>query len=175
MLLSAHLSRRAAPRPDVLSYDGGRERRDDCANASSGGRKSRRFDLPDSVSRASRRIFEQLARWNRKINLTALPLDGDGSDEAVDRLLIEPPWRRATSPASAKSLLDIGSGGGSPAIPVKLAGRTWPLTMVEVKVRKSVVPAPGAARSLGLQRTQVRRRDSKRCWRGPISTSPSTS
>jgi len=78
--------------------------------------------------------FELLARWNRKINLTSI----SEPDEAIDRLLLEPllaarhlPRRRPVS------LIDIGSGGGSPAVPLKLASPGLRLTMVESKVRKS--------------------------------------
>jgi 16S rRNA (guanine527-N7)-methyltransferase len=50
--------------------------------------------------------------------------------------------------------MDIGSGGGSPAIPLKLASPSSNLTMVEVKARKSAFLRE-AVRTLGLQRTTV--------------------
>lgn len=79
--------------------------------------------------------FDLLSRWNEKINLTALNLKS--GDEAVDRLLVEPLLAaRAVSPTEA-TLIDIGSGGGSPAIPLAIASPHLALTMVEVKVRKS--------------------------------------
>ena len=112
------------------------------------------LDLPESVLAGLAAYFAELARWNRKINLTALPLDGDGSDEAVDRLLIEPAVASKFIPASAKALLDIGSGGGSPAVPIKLCRPELALTMVEVKVRKSVFLRQ-VSRLLGLAFTQV--------------------
>ena len=57
-------------------------------------------------------------RWNRKINLTALT----DPDEAIDRLLLEPLVAARYLPVPGEpSLMDIGSGGGSPAIPLKLA------------------------------------------------------
>jgi 16S rRNA (guanine(527)-N(7))-methyltransferase RsmG len=98
--------------------------------------------------------FLELARWNRKINLTAFQIDDDGSDEAVDRLLIEPVLAARHIPANAKLLLDIGSGGGSPAVPMKLARPDLALTMVEVKVRKSVFLRQ-VARLLQLTKTEV--------------------
>lgn len=116
--------------------------------------KSAGLDLAEPVLIGFEAYFTELTRWNRKINLTGLALDGDGSDEAVDRLLIEPAVASRYIPASAKSLLDIGSGGGSPAIPIKLRRPDLALTMVEVKVRKSVFLRQ-VARSLGLQHTQV--------------------
>jgi 16S rRNA (guanine527-N7)-methyltransferase len=78
--------------------------------------------------------YELLARWNRKINLTSL----EDPDEAIDRLLLEPVVAaRHLSPAIV-DLVDIGSGGGSPAIPLALAlGPQARLMMVEVKARKS--------------------------------------
>ncbi len=112
------------------------------------------LDLSESVLAGFEGYFAELARWNRKINLTALALDGDGSDEAVDRLLIEPAVASNYIPTTAKALLDIGSGGGSPAIPIKLCRPDLSLTMVEVKVRKSVFLRQ-VTRTLGLDHTQV--------------------
>ena len=79
--------------------------------------------------------FELLERWNRKINLTAL----DDPDEAIDRLLLEPVIASRYLPGVAPlALMDVGSGGGSPALPLALAGgERVRLTMVEVKTRKS--------------------------------------
>ena len=116
--------------------------------------KAAGLELSEQVLTGFETYFTELARWNRKINLTALALDGDGSDEAVDRLLIEPAVASRYVPAAAKSMLDIGSGGGSPAIPVKICRPDLALTMVEVKVRKSVFLRQ-VARTLGLDRTQV--------------------
>jgi len=112
------------------------------------------LELPETVLAGFEGYFSELARWNLKINLTALVLDGDGSDDAVDRLLIEPAVAARYIPTSARSLLDIGSGGGSPAIPIKLCRPDLALTMVEVKVRKSVFLRQ-VSRTLGLTNTQV--------------------
>ena len=76
--------------------------------------------------------YELLARWNLKINLTAIT----DADEAIDRLLLEPLTAAKYLPSSGK-FLDVGSGGGSPAIPLHLAAPQLPLTMVEVKARKA--------------------------------------
>ncbi len=78
--------------------------------------------------------YELLALWNRKINLTAIR----EPDEAIDRLLLEPLLAARHLPVSARSMLDVGSGGGSPAIPLKLALPGISLTMVESKARKTV-------------------------------------
>lgn len=81
--------------------------------------------------------FSLLARWNAKINLTAFNLS-EPKDEALDRLLIEPLVAAQHLPASVASVIDIGSGSGSPAIPLKLAAPHVRLTMVEAKTRKAV-------------------------------------
>lgn len=92
--------------------------------------------------------FELLAKWNAKINLTGLDLE-DPTPEGIDRLLIEP-LLAAPHGDGAKSLIDIGSGGGSPALPLALALPGVRLAMIEVKTRKSVFLRE-AARELGLE------------------------
>jgi 16S rRNA (guanine527-N7)-methyltransferase len=89
--------------------------------------------LPDDLSERLLTYYELLARWNRKINLTAL----DDPDQAIDRLLLEPILAARHLPSVDLHLRDVGSGGGSPAIPLKLASPLSRLTMVEVKARKS--------------------------------------
>ena len=95
--------------------------------------------LPDELADRLIAYYELLSRWNRKINLTSL----DNPDEAIDRLLLEPVLAARHFPAADLTrvrhvrIMDIGSGGGSPAIPLKLSAPTATLTMVEVKARKS--------------------------------------
>jgi 16S rRNA (guanine527-N7)-methyltransferase len=81
--------------------------------------------------------YRLLAVWNQKINLTGLDL-ADATPEALDRLLVEPLVAAKHVPGGATRLIDIGSGGGSPAIPFALAVPGSQLTMVESKTRKSV-------------------------------------
>jgi len=81
--------------------------------------------------------FRLLRAWNEKINLTGLNL-AESSPEALDRLLIEPLVAAKHAPANVRQMIDIGSGGGSPAIPFALAVPGLRLLLVEAKVRKSV-------------------------------------
>ena len=91
-----------------------------------------------------------LAKWNAKINLTSFKLEPGGHDEAVDRLLIEPrDCGRAMCRQKRETAIDIGSGGGSPAIPLALALPRLHMRMVESKTRKAVFLRE-AIRELGL-------------------------
>jgi 16S rRNA (guanine527-N7)-methyltransferase len=80
--------------------------------------------------------YRLLARWNDKINLTALPLK-DLTDQAVDRLLIEPLAAARYVPETPRVWFDLGSGGGSPALPLKMVRRLARLSMVESKTKKA--------------------------------------
>ena len=80
--------------------------------------------------------FRLLDRWNAKINLTALPLRPP-TDETFDRLFVEPLAAARFLPNEPDVWLDLGSGGGSPAIPLKAVRPKLKLTMVESKVRKA--------------------------------------
>ena len=112
------------------------------------------LDLPDALAGGLEAYYLELAKWNAKVNLTAFSLVNGGSDAAIDRLLIEPLIAARRLDPNATSLLDAGSGGGSPAIPLKLARPDLTLHMVEVKMRKSVFLRQ-VARSLSLTQTHV--------------------
>ena len=79
--------------------------------------------------------FGLLAKWNNKINLTALSLD-PASDEAIDRLLVEPSVAAKHIRRTDRVAIDLGSGGGSPGFPLKIAAPWLRLVMVEAKARK---------------------------------------
>jgi 16S rRNA (guanine(527)-N(7))-methyltransferase RsmG len=83
------------------------------------------------------KYYRLLSTWNNKINLTGLRLS-EFSPESLDRLLIEPLVAASHVRPAVRSLLDIGSGGGSPAIPLALALPDVTVLMVEAKTRKSV-------------------------------------
>jgi 16S rRNA (guanine527-N7)-methyltransferase len=99
-------------------------------------------------------FYRLLAKWNAKINLTAFELSPEGDDSSIDRLLIEPLVAVRHLPAKAQRWLDAGSGGGSPAIPMKLADPALTLHLVEAKTRKAAFLRE-AVRTLRLERTEV--------------------
>ena len=80
--------------------------------------------------------FKLLAHWNARVNLTGFALDNPTA-QAVDRLLIEPLLivRALNYPLGV--WLDLGSGGGSPAIPIQLYKPAKLLVLVESKGRKA--------------------------------------
>jgi 16S rRNA (guanine527-N7)-methyltransferase len=97
-----------------------------------------------------------LARWNRRINLTGLTIDPPG-DEALDRLVIEPLAASNYFLPTDRFLLDLGSGGGSPAIPLWLARPSLRLMMVEAKARKCAFLRE-AVREFGMTNVAVEHR-----------------
>jgi 16S rRNA (guanine527-N7)-methyltransferase len=114
-------------------------------------RRARRVGIalsPD-LAEALETYYRLLATWNQKINLSGLNLSDPGP-EALDRLLVEPLVAAKHVQNGTARIIDIGSGGGSPAIPLTLALRGAHLLMVESKTRKSVFLRE-AARVLGMQ------------------------
>jgi 16S rRNA (guanine527-N7)-methyltransferase len=97
--------------------------------------------------------YRLLTRWNRTINLTALRLDAI-ADGTIDRLLIEPLAAARSVQDSPGRWIDLGSGGGSPAIPLKIVRPQLMLTMVEARERKAAFLRE-AARGLGLSGVDV--------------------
>jgi 16S rRNA (guanine527-N7)-methyltransferase len=94
-----------------------------------------RIEFPARLVPQAEQYLSLLARWNRTINLTALPVEELGA-EALDRLILEPVAAAPVFPARPCSWIDLGSGGGSPAIPLKLLRPEADLVMVESRTRK---------------------------------------
>ncbi len=116
--------------------------------------KSANIPLESALIDGLETYYQLLSKWNAKINLTAFRLTPEGEDAAIDRLLIEPVAAARYIPENSRTLLDAGSGGGSPAIPLKLASPNLALRMVEVKTRKAVFLRE-AVRALGFRDAEV--------------------
>lgn len=97
--------------------------------------------------------FRLLRHWNRTINLTALPLAGF-PDRTLNRLFIEPLQAAQFVEHTPLLWFDLGSGGGSPAIPLKIVRPLLRLRMVESKSRKAAFLSE-VVRSLALTTTEV--------------------
>jgi 16S rRNA (guanine527-N7)-methyltransferase len=83
------------------------------------------------------KFYDLLAKWNRRINLTALELGSSAPIETLDRLFIEPLIAAQMIPKAPLSIIDLGSGAGSPALPLKILRPAIRLTMVETRGRKA--------------------------------------
>jgi 16S rRNA (guanine527-N7)-methyltransferase len=86
----------------------------------------------------------ELKKWSRKINLTAITAD---EEIAVKHFLDSLTLLRVVGPKG--HLLDVGSGGGFPAIPLKIAAPGLQVVSVDA-VEKKVIFQRHAARLLGL-------------------------
>jgi 16S rRNA (guanine527-N7)-methyltransferase len=95
-------------------------------------------DLPkfqielESVQREKLALYcQELSRWNQKINLTSLE-----GKALVRRLVLEPVWVGMQLKPQGISL-DIGSGNGSPAIPLQVVCSFRRSHLVEARTKRA--------------------------------------
>ncbi|MEQ1908446.1 MAG: RsmG family class I SAM-dependent methyltransferase [Vicinamibacterales bacterium] len=110
--------------------------------------------IPEAAVLACAAYLSELSRWNRRINLTALPLGFPIPDVTVDKLIIEPFVATTLLPSVSRVWVDLGSGGGSPAVPLRTVWREGSLTMVESRQRKCSF-LRDVVRQLGLSNTKI--------------------
>jgi 16S rRNA (guanine527-N7)-methyltransferase len=109
--------------------------------------------IRDDVADKLEAYFELLAHWNRRINLTSVPLEPP-TDQAIDRLFVEPLMAASLIAQTVDEWFDLGSGGGSPAIPLQIVHPARRLIMVDSRERK-VAFLREAVRELELKGTEV--------------------
>lgn len=97
--------------------------------------------------------LSQLSRWNRTINLTSLSLEGF-PEQTLNKLIGEPLICASMLEDKALEWTDLGSGGGSPALPMRVVLSGAALRMVEARSRK-VAFLRDAARTMGLSGVEV--------------------
>jgi len=119
----------------------------------SGRATAARVQLDDALVARLEAYFGLLARWNTRINLTGFSLDTP-TPQAVDRLLVEPLRIVRLLPQPVSVWFDLGSGGGSPAIPLQLYKPARHLILVESKEKKAAFLRE-AVRELGLSNVEV--------------------
>ena len=117
--------------------------------------------LPDATTTALDTYLDELARWSAHLNLTAVPREQAWSrhiEQALDLLDV-------AAPVSGCRVVDIGSGGGVPAVVFAIVRPDIRVTMLEADVRKSgfLVHVAGM---LGLRNVEVEF-DSRREGRTP--------
>ena len=91
----------------------------------------------------------ELMRWNKTFNITAIT---DPRDVALKHYLDSLPAARHISPDSI--LLDIGSGGGFPGIPLKILMPSLSVTLIDAS-RKKVNFLKHVIRALKLEQTEA--------------------
>ena len=90
------------------------------------------LDLPSRERLLLARYCDELTRWNKRINLTAL-----SGAKLVRRLVVEPAWI-ALQLKPAGVLADIGSGNGSPAIPFHAVSQLKETHLIEARTKRAV-------------------------------------
>ncbi len=93
----------------------------------------------------------ELKKWSQKINLTAIK---DERDIIIKHVLDSLSYIHGFAPAPGLRLLDMGSGAGFPALPLKIACPEIVVTMVE-STKKKASFLRHIIRVLKLARTEV--------------------
>jgi 16S rRNA (guanine527-N7)-methyltransferase len=91
-------------------------------------------------------------KWSRAMSLTSLR----SADEAIDRHVVESVAAALAIDRTAESGLDVGSGNGYPAIPIKILNPGIRLILLEPHLRRSVF-LEQVIRQVGLSGAEVRR------------------
>ncbi len=92
------------------------------------------INLSDEVIEKFSIYFHELNRWNSKINLTSLKSE----PEIVANLFVDSlAGSLAFDLEKTTSIIDVGSGGGFPGIPLKIAFPHTKMTLVEPKIKKT--------------------------------------
>lgn len=112
--------------------------------AISAGLRALEIPLADDRIALLLRFRDELLKWNRRVNLTAITDPREVLEKHfLDSLAILPEL------GSAKSVLDIGAGAGFPGIPLKIARPELDVTLVDT-VGKKVAFMKNAVAALGL-------------------------
>lgn len=93
----------------------------------------------------------ELKKWNEKMNLTAIR---DEQDIIIKHVLDSLSHGKAFTPAPGLRLLDMGSGAGFPALPIKIAFPELSVSMVD-SVKKKASFLRHIVRTLKLPSTNV--------------------
>ncbi len=96
--------------------------------------------------------LDELRKWNQKINLTAIT---DERDIIIKHYLDSFSYWTGFNPRPGTLLLDMGSGAGFPALPLKIAFPELHITLVE-SIQKKAAFLRHIIRTLNLSGTQVR-------------------
>lgn len=105
--------------------------------------------LPATVLESLEALESLVAQWGKAIDLTGFKTRDERDRRYFAEALAALPWL----PDQGRAL-DIGSGGGSPALPLALARRALSWTLVEANERKALF-LDEAVRTLALDNVRV--------------------
>jgi 16S rRNA (guanine527-N7)-methyltransferase len=109
------------------------------------------LDLPADAPERLQRYVDLLAKWNRTYNLTAIrEPERMVTHHVLDALAVLPhlPAR------DGLRMLDVGSGGGVPGVPLAIARPQWRVTLLDSNSKKTTFLTQ-AAIELGLRNVDV--------------------
>jgi len=92
------------------------------------------IDLSEAQIEACLVYIAELRKWNRKINLTAI---ADERDIIIKHFLDSFSYKNGFTPLDGMSLLDMGSGAGFPALPLRIILPRLVVTLVESVSKKA--------------------------------------
>ena len=99
--------------------------------------------LPEAAAPALVTLIEELARWNRKVNLTAIrDRDEMVTHHVLDSLVVRPLLEGGR-------ILDVGTGPGFPGLPLAIAEPDRNFALIDSN-QKKIAFVEHAARTLGL-------------------------
>ena len=105
-------------------------------------------ELSPEVCRHFQAYLSVLLRWNARVNLTAIR----NEDGIISRHFLESIQCARLIPAGVMSLLDFGSGGGFPGIPIAICRPEIAVTLAESQGRKAAFLRE-ASRATGVRAT----------------------
>jgi 16S rRNA (guanine527-N7)-methyltransferase len=107
--------------------------------------------LPPAARRRLDAYLDLLEKWNRVYNLTAIRARGEMAPLHVEDALAVLPW---LPDRAGLRVLDVGSGGGVPGIPLAIARPAAHFTLIDSNGKKTAFLAQ-AAIELGLANVRV--------------------
>ena len=97
------------------------------------GAKNLGFSFPEAIQDKFHQYYQELCFWNRSVNLTGLQTE---KEQAVLLFADSLAGSLALPKNASISIIDIGTGGGFPGIPLKLAFPSLPVTLMEPRGNK---------------------------------------
>ena len=98
------------------------------------GAKNLGFSFQENILEKFHLYYEELSFWNRSVNLTGLQTE---QEQAVLLFADSLAGSFALPENTSLSIIDIGTGGGFPGIPLKLAFSSLQTTLMEPRANKT--------------------------------------